>query len=414
MRNPIYSWDETHYTVGRRWDLPQQRAAVFLAESIVPIATGESEPAGVKSEDADSVSHAAFPAEQLPHGWSLEAIASVLERLPCVAWRHVCLWTKPPFPPKSIGDAFPDLPEAEREWLGEDWSAQRLQQDWFDCFPWQMNARSPEDEIVRQWSIYEGNRRARSEHSAYDAAFRLDGGSGSYFVLWEAVTRTLFIEASAEPRGFQQWPICTLLMLQMLRWSFEEIFASFAGARQALEKAAKLEEQLVSQAMSSLRDKLGADAVGADAQTAARLLVSIGTPADVELLRCLGHFDLKAWPVSRHGLECLERMAWLQSLDLSNARIQGGTRSLKVLSSLTGLKKLALANLSLQNSDVGFLRKLTALEELDLSGNRLGDGGTSVIALYLSPRKLDLRFNEISDGAKKELRRRLPNCELLL
>lgn len=108
-------------------------------------------------------------------------------------------------------------------------------------------------------------------------------------------------------------------------------------------------------------------------------------------------------------------MTWLQCLDLSDAWLERGPEGLKPLSALTGLKKLALANLNLGNSDVRFIRELAALEGLDLRLNNLSDGGISTAGLMhlRSLRKLDLRFNwAISDECKQALRTRLPGCEI--
>ncbi|MCE9531736.1 MAG: leucine-rich repeat domain-containing protein [Planctomycetes bacterium] len=357
-----------------------------------------------------------FPTAVVPAGWSPEAVASILRRLP--KWQDVgvCLWAVPSFPPDAIdGDSLRELPADEQEWHGLRWSAERWRTGWIDVFPSQMRSRKPEDEILRQWSgAVERRLFTDAQHLAFTEAFLLEAEANPPIEPWEAVTRALFLEPFEDLRStLRPWPICTTLVNRKLRWFFEDHLSTLV--QELRDRMAKVEEEISPLARASLRARIAQNQPAAVAEAAVRLLLIIGERADADALRAITTIDLRQWPVTASCMDFLADMPWLQSLDLSDAWFNSGREKLGSLSVLTGLKKLALAGIDLHNSDLRFLRGLVSLEVLDLSRNDgLSDGCTSTLVRLPSLRKLDLRSNRsFSEECKQILRNRLPGCEIL-
>ena len=413
---PVYHWGQDRWTLARRWTNPQDGLSVYLTKGVATVEAEDQWRPNVTLVPAEDV-----PPAVLPAGWSTEAVASVLARLPM--WQEVCLWSEPPFPPEAIdGDGRQDLSEVDWEWHSRNWSVERWLRGWIDIFPSQMRSRKPEDEILRQWSgAAEMKLMTDQEYEAFAQAVRLEARAEPSYALWEAVARALFLESGDDLCSrLRSFPICAALASRKLRMFFADRHAACARGEELCDRTAKVEQELVPLARASLRARVAQEQPVADAEVAVKLLLMIGDPADVDALGKLTGLDLRQWPVTVSCVGCLAAMTWLERLDLSDARLERGPAGLRPLSALTGLKRLALAGLDLCNSDLGFLRDLVGLEELDLSRNcNLSDGGLSTAGLtrprHRSLRQLDLRGNgALSDECKQTLRTRLPDCGILV
>jgi Leucine-rich repeat (LRR) protein len=122
------------------------------------------------------------------------------------------------------------------------------------------------------------------------------------------------------------------------------------------------------------------------------------------------------------SLQLLRQLPQLTYLDISGSqRTDSGLWSLSLtdngiesIATLTELKELRLGGTSISTSGLGKLKSLEKLERLSLQGcKRIGDDAAAVLSSFPRLRGLDLKDTAVTEQGLAEVRKALPECQIL-
>jgi Leucine-rich repeat (LRR) protein len=116
--------------------------------------------------------------------------------------------------------------------------------------------------------------------------------------------------------------------------------------------------------------------------------------------------------VTEAGLAHLREFKQLNFLDLSDTRIRGP--SLAQLRPLSELRFLGLYGLNVANSDLVHLTAFAQLDRVGLGRTRVTDLGLKTLKALTKLRYLDVGDTQVTQSAADELRKSLPECEIIV
>jgi hypothetical protein len=147
-----------------------------------------------------------------------------------------------------------------------------------------------------------------------------------------------------------------------------------------------------------------------------RLCLSHTPVSDASLARLEGWtglqmLDLSHTTISDAGLEHLKGLTSLQSLHLYVTKVTGP--GLAHLKGLVNLRELSLFNTEVNDAGLANLQGLTQLRTLYLGDTRVTDAGLAHLRGLKSLRTLGLHNTAVSEQAAEELRKQIPDLDVL-
>ncbi len=110
------------------------------------------------------------------------------------------------------------------------------------------------------------------------------------------------------------------------------------------------------------------------------------------------------------GLEYLGRQSALTDLDLTHSRANDA--GLQAVAGLPRLETLRLAETAVSDAGLAHLGRLSCLKHLDLRHTAVSDAGVAKLGGLSSLSELDLGETDVTNAELKELRDRLPRCDI--